>query len=90
MQHGFKFKVKDVSLDPQAQREMQAHQMQGVPSFLIGEEVIVGFDKNRLLALKDFKIFTCSKCGTKSRVPKNKGSILLTCQGCQTKYKIKT
>lgn len=90
MQYGFKFIVKDVSVDPQAQKEMQQHNMQGVPSFLVGEEVIVGFDKNRLLALQDFKIFTCKKCSKKTRVPKNKGTLLLTCQSCQTKYKIKT
>lgn len=90
MQHGFKFIIKDVSVDTEAQKEMHHHHMQGVPSFLVGDQVIVGFDKNRLLGLKDFKIFTCRKCGTKSRVPKDKGTILLTCQSCQTKYKIKT
>jgi len=90
LQHGFKFKVKDVSKDPQAQREMQSYNMTGVPSFYVEGEIIVGFDKQRLLNLVDFKLFTCPKCHTRARVPKDKGTIVLTCKGCQTKYKIKS
>lgn len=90
MQHGFKFKIKDVSVDAEGQKEMAKYNMQGVPSFYIEGDIIVGFDKNKLLAHQDFKLFTCKKCSTKSRVPKDKGTILLTCKGCQTKYKVKT
>ena len=77
-------------MDPTAQQEMMQYKMQGVPSFYIDGEVIVGFDQQRLLSFVDFKIFTCPKCDKKSRVPKDKGTILLTCSGCSTKYKIKT
>lgn len=66
------------------------YKMQGVPSFYIDGDIIVGFDQKRLLEHIDFKIFTCSKCQTKMRVPKDKGTIILKCQGCDTKYKIKT
>ena len=90
LQHGFKFKIKDVSVDPSAQQEMTKYKMQGVPSFYIEGDIIVGFDKAKLASYIDFKIFTCKKCNTKTRVPKDKGSIILKCSGCETKYKIKT
>lgn len=79
-----------MSVDETAQQEMQRHNMQGVPSFLIGDEVIVGFNQQALLKHVDFKIFTCDKCKTKMRVPKDKGTILLKCKGCDTKYKVRT
>lgn len=69
---------------------MMQYKMQGVPSFYIDGDIIVGFDQNRLMAHMDFKIFTCKKCATKMRVPKDKGTIIATCKGCNTKYKIKT
>jgi len=69
---------------------MMQYKMNGVPSFYIDGDIIVGFDKNKLLSHIDFKLFTCPKCDSKMRVPKDKGTILLTCKGCQTKYKIKT
>ena len=89
-QNGFKFKIKDATQDKSVQEEMQKYKMNGVPSFYIDGEIIVGFDKAKLLTYVDFKVFTCKKCDTKSRVPKDKGTIILTCNGCQTKYKIKT
>jgi len=77
-------------VDPVAQKEMSQYKMNGVPSFVYGEEVIVGFNAQKLLALIDFKVFTCKKCDAKMRVPKDKGTIILKCSGCDTKYKIKT
>lgn len=64
--------------------------MTGVPSFFIEGDIIVGFDQNKLLSYIDFKLFTCPKCQTKSRVPLDKGTIILKCSGCESKYKIKT
>ncbi len=69
---------------------MAKHNMTGVPSFYIDGEVIVGFNQAALLKHIDFKIFTCEKCQTKMRVPMDKGTILLTCKGCETKYKVRT
>lgn len=69
---------------------MTQYNMQGVPSFYIDGDIIVGFDQNRLLQHIDFKLFTCQKCDAKMRVPKDKGTIILKCKGCETKYKIKT
>ena len=77
-------------MDKAAQSEMMKYNMQGVPSFYIDGDIIVGFDQAKLMKDIDFKLFTCKKCDKKMRVPKDKGTILLTCKGCQTKYKIKT
>ena len=87
--HGFKYKIKDAN-DPSSQQEMLNYNMRGVPSFFIDGEVIVGFNKEALLKHIDFKIFTCNKCQKKMRVPKDKGTILLNCSGCGTKYKVRT
>lgn len=88
--NNMKFIVKDASVDQVARQEMAKYNMNGVPSFYIEGDIIVGFDKNKLLSYIDFKIFTCSKCNTKMRVPKDKGTIMLKCKTCETKYKIKT
>lgn len=69
---------------------MAKYKMNGVPSFYIDGDIIVGLDKNKLLSYIDFKIFTCKKCDTRMRVPKDKGTIVLKCSKCETKYKIKT
>jgi len=69
---------------------MMKYNMRGVPSFFIDGEVIVGFNKEALLKHIDFKIFTCNKCQKRMRVPKDKGTILLNCSGCGTKYKVRT
>ena len=58
----------------------------GVPTFLIGEDVVVGLDRNRVLALVDHKLVTCEKCGSKMRVPKNKGTLKVTCSKCGHKF----
>ncbi len=64
--------------------------MNGVPSFYYEGDVTVGFDQKKLLSYIDYKIFTCSKCKAQMRVPKDKGTIVLKCKSCETKYKIKT
>ncbi len=69
---------------------MQQYNMTGVPSFYIEGEIIVGLNTVALMKYKDFKLFTCKKCEKKMRIPKDKGTIIVTCSNCNTKYKIKT
>jgi predicted RNA-binding Zn-ribbon protein involved in translation (DUF1610 family) len=54
----------------------------GVPSFLIGDNIIVGLDQSRILALVDHRIAVCEKCKTKMRIPTNKGTIKVSCPKC--------
>lgn len=42
---------KDISSDPQARTELLQLKSRGVPTFVIGEEVIVGFDQKRIMEL---------------------------------------
>ncbi len=39
---------------------------------------------------KVYKYFKCPKCKTKMRVPKGKGTIMVTCPGCGNKMKKKS
>ncbi|MGI6491130.1 MAG: glutaredoxin family protein [Pelotomaculum sp.] len=42
---------KDISSDSQARAELLQLKARGVPTFVIGDEVIVGFDQKRLMEL---------------------------------------
>jgi len=62
----------------------------GVPAFLIGDEVVVGLDIKKIENLINYNIVSCNTCPTKLRVPKNKGTIMVTCPKCNNKFKITT
>jgi DNA-directed RNA polymerase subunit RPC12/RpoP len=62
----------------------------GVPAFLIDGELIVGFDKNKIESMIDYKIINCPECDQKLRVPKNKGKIKVACKNCDTRFIVKT
>lgn len=47
-QKGVPFKERDVAQDPQALSELEALGVMTTPVTVIGEEVIVGFDRARL------------------------------------------
>jgi tRNA(Ile2) C34 agmatinyltransferase TiaS len=69
---------------------MRQHKMMGVPAFIVGDESFVGLDINKLESLIDYRIEKCPSCGQLLRLPKNKGTILVTCSKCQEKFQIKT
>jgi len=69
---------------------MREHNLMGVPAFIIGEESFAGLDVERLEQLIDYNIETCSECGQMLRIPKNKGTILVTCSNCEYKFKVQT
>lgn len=84
------FIEKDVNKDPQAARELQKRNISGVPTFLIGEDVIVGFDKGRILELVDHRLTECTQCGQKMRVPVGKGEIAVKCPKCSNQFIVRT
>ena len=45
---GVEFEEKNVSVDAEARKELIANGFMGVPVIYVGDEVIQGFDKNRL------------------------------------------
>ncbi|MBF7096216.1 glutaredoxin domain-containing protein [Alkalibacter mobilis] len=76
------FTEKNASRDMEAQREMAQKNLRGVPSFVIGDEVVVGLNKDKILAAVDHRLVTCGNCGSKMRVPVNKGTVKVTCPKC--------
>lgn len=48
-QHSIPFDEKNISTDDDALAELTKRNIRSVPTFLVGNEVVVGFDKNRLL-----------------------------------------
>jgi glutaredoxin 3 len=42
---------RDINADMEARKELIRRGIRGVPTFLIGDEVVVGFDKARILEL---------------------------------------
>jgi glutaredoxin-like YruB-family protein len=46
---GVAFEERDISVDPAAVRELtETHQSHSTPTLVIGEEVMIGFDPERL------------------------------------------
>jgi len=89
-QNKIHFEEKNISLDDQARLELQRRNISGVPAFLIGEEVVVGLDKEKLLKLVDHRVIQCEKCSQNMRVPIKKGTIEVTCPKCSHVFKVKT
>lgn len=90
MEKGYDFIEKNAQLDPAVAQEMRQMKMMGVPSFLIGDEVIVGFDPKRIEALLDYTVVPCPSCSRRARVPKGKGKVRITCKQCGHTYDIET
>lgn len=88
IQNKIHFTEKDVNLDPQARHEMTSRNITGVPTFLIGNDVVVGFDKAKILQLVDHRLVKCQNCNTSIRVPTNEGKIKATCPKCKASLNI--
>jgi DNA-directed RNA polymerase subunit RPC12/RpoP len=87
LQNKIHFIEKDINVDSAARNELIRRKISGVPTLLIGEDVVVGLDETKILQLVDHRLMECPNCHKKLRVPTNKGQITITCPNC--KYKIK-
>ncbi len=63
---------------------------QGVPTFVIGDDVVIGFNRDEILRKIDFFVDKCYSCKKKMILPKNKGKIKATCPSCGEKTIFKT
>jgi len=81
------FIEKDINLDKDARNELIKRKITGVPTLLIGEDVVVGLDEAKVLQLVDHRLTECPNCHAKLRIPTNKEQINISCPKC--KYKIK-
>ena len=89
-QQGFPFEEKDINQDPAAREEFTGRGLTGVPSFLIGDSVVVGLDRQKIASLMDSNVFSCPNCEKKLRVPGGKGKIRVTCPQCKEQSTLKT
>lgn len=47
-QKGINFEERNINEDPNARKELIQRKIMGVPAIFVDDEIIVGFDKNRL------------------------------------------
>ncbi|MBR0596681.1 glutaredoxin family protein [Sinanaerobacter chloroacetimidivorans] len=88
IQNKIHFIEKDVNVDPQARHEMTSRNITGVPTFLIGNDVVVGLDKMKILELVDHRLVKCPNCNTTIRVPTNEGRISARCPKCKSNLNV--
>ncbi|MGF7186230.1 glutaredoxin-related protein [Desulfitispora alkaliphila] len=50
-EQGIDFEEKDVNESVDARRQFSRLRLPGVPSFLIGDQVVIGLDKEKILEL---------------------------------------
>jgi len=79
---------KDITVDAQARSELIRRNVSGVPSFLIGDDMVIGLNKARILELVDHRLIECEKCHAKMRAPVNKGNLKITCPKCKHSFQL--
>ena len=89
-QEGIAFEGRDVNTNPAARDEYAKLNLRGVPAFVIGGEVIEGFNEQRIKSLLDYFVVSCPSCKARMRVPKNKGQIKVSCKTCETQFEVNT
>lgn len=82
------FVEKDINVDEQARAELIRRKINSVPTFMIGEDIVIGLDKAKILQLVDHRVVECEKCHGKMRVPIDKGEISVSCPNCDHKFNI--
>lgn len=87
-ENGVDYIDKDVSVDRTAQAELQTMGAMGVPVIVVGKEIIRGFDKARLEVLFGKLVIECPKCRQKLRLPRNKGTLQVTCKACGEVFRV--
>jgi len=83
VQNHIQFVEKDINFDSEARNELIKRNINDVPTFFIGDDVVIGLDKGKILELVDHRIAECRNCHTKLRVPTNKGTINVRCPKCK-------
>ncbi len=81
---------KDITMDAEARTELFRLNIEGVPAFLIGGEVVIGFDRKRIEELLSHDQVKCRKCGAKLRLPSGKGTLKVTCPKCGDRFQTTT
>lgn len=87
---GISYDERNISTDQAARAELMKRGVRGVPSFLIGDEMVVGLDTDKIESLIDYLVINCPKCPSRLRLPKGKGNITVTCPNCSNEFKTRT
>jgi glutaredoxin 3 len=87
---GIGFDERNISTDRTARAELMKRGVRGVPAFLIGDEMVVGLDTDKIERLIDYLVINCPNCPTKLRIPKGKGKITVTCPNCSSEFKTRS
>jgi glutaredoxin 3 len=87
---GISYEEKNISIDQAARSELMKRGLRGVPAFIIGNDVVVGLDKDKIEKLIDYTVTNCPKCASRLRIPKGKGTLTVTCPNCSAELKTKT
>lgn len=85
-QNKISYVEKDINADAQARQELIARNISGVPAFLIGEDMVVGLDQERILRLVDHRTIACPNCRVKLRLPLDRGPGRATCPQCKNSF----
>jgi glutaredoxin 3 len=87
---GYVFEERNISSDTAARQELMRRGIRGVPTFLIGDDTVVGLDTDKIESLIDYNVVNCPNCPTRLRVPKGKGKLTVTCPKCNTEFRMNT
>jgi glutaredoxin 3 len=82
-QQGIPFEERDINQDRAAREDFLRRGLTGVPSFLIGDQVVVGLNKAKIASLLDFQVLPCPNCRQSLRLPRGKGKLKITCPRCR-------
>lgn len=89
-QNKVQFEQKDINVDANAREELQRRNISGVPTFLIGEDYVTGFEPAKILKLIDHRVAECKKCSVRIRFPINKGNLKIKCPQCAYEFNVDT
>jgi phage FluMu protein Com len=87
---GYSFIEKDINKDMAARNEFIKLGVQRVPTFLIGNDVVVGLNTAKIEELIDYVVISCPECKSRLRIPKGKGKIKVNCPKCKYVFKLST
>jgi len=87
---GISYEERNISTDTSARSELMKRGVRGVPTFIIGDDVVVGLDTQKIESLIDYSVVNCPNCPTRLRIPIGKGKITITCPNCKNQFKMNT
>lgn len=80
---GYAFTVKDLDEDKDASMDFMKRKLPGLPVFFIEDDIVVGFYKDKIERLMDYKLLDCPSCHVRLRIPKDS----TTCPKCEFEIK---